>query len=168
MSTKPTTRSASKQLGTQLRDGAMLDDDSVEDFVRLDQLDRAHAAGTGIVFTVGQSMRLARLVQREDTGFLAFLAHTGVPRVKIGFTRDPDRRISQLRSMSALPVDVVTMVRAPADYAQALHRALHHLHSHGEWFEVDAWMAAFLADVRVRRFRAVHEVVHRQGLYSTN
>lgn len=158
-------REHARKSRTLFRDGEPLTEQQVEDFVLLDLCDRRQAAGKSIDIPRDAGSRIAQLLQNEDTGWLYFLMQQEIAKVKIGFTRDPNRCIKVLEAYSALPVTVIAMVRAPADYEQALHRALELFHSHGEWFDVALPVAWLLTDVKYRRFRAVHEVIHRQGLY---
>lgn len=158
-------RDITRKLRTQLRQGEPMTEQAVDDYVMMDAIDRSMVGGPRPNMSMAQGVRLGVLMQSEDSGWLTFLAQEGALRVKIGFTRDPDRRVSQLQSYSAVPVRILAMVRAPSDYAKALHTALKDHHSHGEWFELDADVAALIADLSKRKFRAIHEFVHKQGVY---
>jgi len=54
--------------------------------------------------------------------------------VKIGRSRDPRKRIRQLKNMTVEETTLVALVPADDDKEEDLHRQFRHLHIKGEWF----------------------------------
>ncbi len=69
-----------------------------------------------------------------------YVVNHGGDVVKIGHSRDPDKRLSDMRVGSPVTMRLYHSWRLTTPGAQALERRLHQLfkpeHSHGEWFEV--------------------------------
>ncbi len=65
-----------------------------------------------------------------------FLKAAGVGLVKIGFTAESsaDRRVTQLRTMSPIPLSLLGTIPGSQSDEMAIHQRFAHLGSHGEWF----------------------------------
>jgi hypothetical protein len=79
-------------------------------------------------------------------GFIYF-ARVG-ERVKIGFSKSVPRRISELQTLTADPIDVLLIQRGSIVIEHSLHRRFAEDRISGEWFRYSAAMARFVAGER--------------------
>lgn len=161
-----TTRNTSKQLRALLSDGKALSETEIDHIVKLDEVDRQLAAGKTPKLSPQLRSALSQLLHAEHMGWLYFLSATEVARIKIGMTHDCTRSVGFFRAQSPIPITVLAIVRCPADFEGALQRALANCRSHGEWFNATPDLLDLVEDIQRRRFRAIHEFVHRQGVYN--
>lgn len=74
-----------------------------------------------------------------------FLYAQTVNLMKIGTSRDPEKRILSVRLISPVPVEVFAIMEGGRDLESQLHDKFHHLHSHGEWFHATQELRNFAA-----------------------
>jgi hypothetical protein len=65
---------------------------------------------------------------------LYFLRDAQQFRIKIGYSVNSHKRVSNLRLMSSTPLDLVGRIPAPQWYERRLHKAFAEQRTHGEWF----------------------------------
>lgn len=61
---------------------------------------------------------------------------TETGRVKLGWSRDLDRRLAHLRRMSPTPLELVATLDGDRHHELALHRHFAEYRRHGEWFDL--------------------------------
>lgn len=92
---------------------------------------------------------------------------SGETRVKIGMSKSPEKRLAQLRTASAVPLNLVATVpcdwrRSARDLERYLHLRLHEFRECGEWF---AKRVLDELDIEALRQRAKHfDKVHTRRL----
>lgn len=59
----------------------------------------------------------------------------GIAKVKIGLTRTPAKRFSQISCMSPVPLQISGLALGERKHEQQLHKQLHRFRLYGEWFE---------------------------------
>lgn len=100
-------------------------------------------------------------------------------RVKVGFSADPQRRLTEIQRMSPVPLAILATWPGGQPMETELHRAMSDYHSYGEWFDfgigVDAVsVVGYLANAIARSMidRAIElglvttadELLHPAGL----
>lgn len=78
------------------------------------------------------------------TGKVYFASAPG--RIKIGFTKHPDRRLAQLRSADMETIEVIGIIDGARYVERKLHYLLHEYRRNGEWFEDCPEVRAVIAD----------------------
>lgn len=76
-----------------------------------------------------------------------FIAPVGGGNIKIGVTKNPQRRLRDLRNYSPLPLQTLACVPGNADDECKLHRMFFSAHSHGEWFRPSPEILNFIIHV---------------------
>src|SRR5262245_43185129 len=71
-----------------------------------------------------------------DTGFVYVIHAVGTGRVKIGYSLEPTKRLSDLQTASPFPLELIGMRPGTPDLERAIHQHLHKYHCVGEWFEI--------------------------------
>lgn len=69
------------------------------------------------------------------------------PRVKIGFSTNPYRRLHELRTGMSAPMDKIAVVKGSTQDERRLHKRLKIYHSHGEWFRADEFVNRLLTEI---------------------
>lgn len=59
--------------------------------------------------------------------------------VKIGKSRDPERRMKDLQMMCPVPLTLARTIKSWGGFERALHKHLDEYRKHGEWFDLAAW-----------------------------
>lgn len=72
---------------------------------------------------------------KGTTGYVYFAQCVSTSLVKIGYTRDPDRRMQELKTASPGGVTLLAYYRGGRSDEKALHDRFADLRRHGEWFE---------------------------------
>jgi hypothetical protein len=67
--------------------------------------------------------------------FIGVVINDEIERVKIGYSRDVDKRLATLVAENAYPLRVLGVLPAKPDREFILHRAFREFRLHGEWFE---------------------------------
>lgn len=82
-------------------------------------------------------------------GKIYFVSAPG--RIKVGFTKQPERRLTQLRTADMEPLEVLAITDGTRDDERGLHEYLQSHHLRGEWFadneHVREAMALFMTGV---------------------
>ena len=73
-----------------------------------------------------------------------FLLAPSVSLVKIGKSRDPMGRMAELRTMNAVPVEILTVIK---EKEAVLHKKFQYLRHHGEWFRVTPEIIHYLRSI---------------------
>lgn len=84
------------------------------------------------------------LAAKTPVEVVYFLEAEGTNRMKIGYTSDHRGRISSLRNMSAVPLDLVRFLWGGFDLEQAIHAAFSDCRKYGEWFEITPGLRHFI------------------------
>lgn len=72
-------------------------------------------------------------VRRPEPGYVYFIGGD-CDCVKIGFAKDPVKRLKQLRIGSPTPLFLLAMTAGEPHHEKEYHRKFRHDWSHGEWF----------------------------------
>lgn len=81
--------------------------------------------------------------------------------IKIGRSADPQARLTRLRLMSPVPLEIRGMLPGDAKLEAALHSHFDELKSHGEWFFAAARLSSFI-DVMCREILVLANEEYRQ------
>ena len=81
--------------------------------------------------------------------------------IKIGRSTDPHARLSRLRLMSPVPLEIRGVLPGDAKLEAALHSHFDELKSHGEWFFAAARLTSFI-DVMCRETFVLETEGYRQ------
>jgi hypothetical protein len=85
-------------------------------------------------------------------GWIYFIVAAESGIVKIGWAKDPAKRLLQLQTANHLTLSVFGTTRGTVKQEQALHRRFRHLRIRGEWFKIDEELTAFLSTVQTGGF----------------
>ncbi len=79
---------------------------------------------------------------------LYFMRAIGTDLIKIGCSREPEKRLKELVRVSPIPLDIVLMV--PGGHAEEwlIHRTFKSCKSHSEWFHSTAQLEALIISLR--------------------
>lgn len=66
-------------------------------------------------------------------------------RIKIGYTADIYRRVSDLTNMGGSSVELIGVLPGDKDFERTLHRLFKADRTHGEWFKISDEIRRFLA-----------------------
>lgn len=77
-------------------------------------------------------------------GWVYFLRAEGVPVIKIGFSTEPETRVSDLMTGSPVPLTIIKQVRASYKMEQTLLALFEEYRSHGEWFHAVPALIGFI------------------------
>lgn len=92
----------------------------------------------------------------EETFVYVIASELEPNTVKIGLSRDPDKRVKQLQTGHAAPLKVFHQVAFPAQNTrlveQILHRELNHKRIRGEWFSLTIEQAIAEVDFALIRY----------------
>lgn len=69
-------------------------------------------------------------------GFVYTIHAVGANQVKIGYSADPDQRLSRLQTGSATELELVATWKATDQDERELHRILAEFRTQGEWFRL--------------------------------
>ena len=80
--------------------------------------------------------------------YIYFLAcdHVKPSLVKIGRSNKVGKRICAIQTQSPVQVELIGLMRAPAETEKHLHWRFAHLRSHGEWFRLTPDLMSYIAD----------------------
>lgn len=105
---------------------------------------------------------VADLVTRYDGASCVYFIEAPANRlIKIGRSTDPHARLSRLRLMSPVPLEIRGVLPGDAKLEAALHSHFEELKSHGEWFFAAARLSSFI-DVMCRETLVPANEEHRQ------
>lgn len=88
------------------------------------------------------------------TGFV-YAIGDGQRRVKIGWSRDPLRRLVKLRSDCSGEVKLLGVISATREQEAEAHELLAHWHISGEWFRLEGAVATFVGMLSMPKPRPV-------------
>lgn len=83
----------------------------------------------------------------------------GHGHVKVGTTRKPDKRITEIQVSSPVPLDVMLVVPGDVILERRIHRRFRHLRRHGEWFKAAPEFLSFVNELGKNREQALANVV---------
>lgn len=67
-------------------------------------------------------------------------------RIKIGYSKKPERRFSKIASDAPFPCQLLGYWSGDKAEELAIHEMFHHVREYGEWFNADAQLLAFVAE----------------------
>lgn len=76
--------------------------------------------------------------------FIYFVEAEGCGRLKIGFSKTPERRIADLRTMGGAPINVLAVVYGCQKTERRLHECFKAERQHGEWFAISERLQRFV------------------------
>lgn len=81
-------------------------------------------------------------------GYIYLVHAVNTTRYKIGWTKNPERRLEQLKQQSPFPLKLVEIFYTEDCLAEEnrLHRVAAKYRSHGEWFDLPDWWLENVAD----------------------
>lgn len=87
------------------------------------------------------------ILEADGSVQVYILQENGIGAVKIGVTKNLNRRLSSMRSNSPHQIDVVLTIDADERLESYLKDLFHGSHIRGEWFRATPEMAAFVKSV---------------------
>ena len=78
-------------------------------------------------------------------GFVYFIEAISVNRIKIGYSDNPDKRIKQLLTGSALALEMRAVMPGSQATEKELHQRFSHLRIENEWFEFNDEIRQYIA-----------------------
>lgn len=90
-------------------------------------------------------------MSEEVRGFVYLIGSPGVSSIKIGFSRHPQKRLSQIQCMSPVPLQLLWTHPAWPEMEAYLHQTFAGSRSHGEWFTFDSDPVAQVAQAVAAR-----------------
>lgn len=92
------------------------------------------------------------------SGVIYFVRAKGLDYIKIGFSKNLDKRLRVLQASSPVPLELIKYVRGTMSTEQALLHVFGKYRVHGEWFKVNPSLSEFIkALVHKQKFEA-HEI----------
>lgn len=80
----------------------------------------------------------------DAVGWVYFLKAEGVPRIKIGFSQDMQKRLRDIQGCCPVKLTVLKVVKADYKTEQALLALFAEHCVHGEWFDAHKSLLAFI------------------------
>jgi hypothetical protein len=68
----------------------------------------------------------------------------GGEHIKIGWSKDPLKRLEQLRTGCPYPLEMLGCMAGEESDERALHEHFAHLRERGEWFKAEPWLLAHI------------------------
>lgn len=102
-----------------------------------------------IGFHKGKSKIFTQLVQacKTDNGYVYFIEALGLNKIKIGFSDNPERRISQLTTGSPVPLKLITKIPGSIQLERELQARFEPIRFDKEWFYATKELMAFIASL---------------------
>lgn len=85
-----------------------------------------------------------------NVGKIYFVSAPG--RIKVGYTRNPERRLMQLRSSDMEPLESIGVIAGSRAIERKLHELLNEFRLRGEWFVDCQQVRAVIADAMAGNF----------------
>ena len=73
--------------------------------------------------------------ENEKTGYIYLVQNTHTKSLKIGFSKKPKNRVSQLNTSSEFPIKLLYKIKGNTKEERAIHRKFNEHHKKLEWFE---------------------------------
>lgn len=73
----------------------------------------------------------------REEGYVYFLHNPETDTIKIGYSKNPKRRIRSLQTANSAELETLKIVEGDEGYERSLHRQFSHLRIRGEWFRAD-------------------------------
>ena len=129
----------------------------IDDIELLESFEKASEKRSLPRLNLEQQQVVWRLMPVASYLYFLYAERSGL--VKIGRTKEPGKRISSLRTMSAEPLKCLGVIRCHFDHEQMLHAALHEHRSHGEWFKMTNLLADLIDKALDDGIRPIHEFI---------
>lgn len=83
-------------------------------------------------------------------GFVYFL--TDGEAIKIGFAKNPAKRLADLQIAQSFELVMIATFSAPKYQERIVHNMFKHLHIRGEWFRIDSAITDYIDDLEEQGF----------------
>lgn len=151
--------------GMEMREGfAKVWGRVVDDIEVLEVVELAAKKNIQVKLTVDEQQALFRINPFKSWVYFLRARDTGL--VKIGKTTSPKKRITCLRTMSPVKLDVVALVRAHDYHEAMIHKALAEYREHGEWFRAEGDVADMIKKAAEGGIRPIHEYICKMAVDS--
>lgn len=98
---------------------------------------------TALVTRVGKSR-----TRRRSYGYVYFIQSQGTGLIKIGFSRQPLKRLAVLRTAHGCDVKLLACVDGSMSKERKLHADFAHLRENGEWFRPDKALMGAISEAQ--------------------
>jgi len=92
-------------------------------------------------------------------GYVYFVSGPGSPEIKVGYSRNPWARISELRKEYGPDMSVVATIKTVEKSEVGVHKILAEYHSHGEWFHPHPVVNGIISLIKAKKITTVGEIV---------
>lgn len=82
-----------------------------------------------------------------DTGAVYFIRDRVNDAIKVGHSRDPSKRLSDLQVGSSTPLELIGVIAAAREIERIVHRQFYEGRIHGEWFHDRGITGQWLLDM---------------------
>jgi DNA-directed RNA polymerase subunit RPC12/RpoP len=88
--------------------------------------------------------------QSPALSWVYFIEAVGLNKIKIGTSDDPEKRLRELATGSAVPLRILAKMQGNVELETTLHRRFEHLRFDREWFHATKELLTFIAGLSVR------------------
>lgn len=134
----------------------------VDDIEVLEVVELAAKKNIRVQLTVDEQQAIFRINPFKSWVYFLLAKDTGM--VKIGKTTSPKKRITCLRTMSPVKLEVVALVRAHDYHEAMIHKALSKYRAHGEWFRMEGDVIDLIKKAAEGGIRPLHEYICRSAI----